>query len=199
MTWNKEWKAVVFSDEKKFNLDGPDGYNYYFHDMRKEECFLSRHHSCTGGVMVWGAISFYGTCELQFVSSKMNANVYKTVLQKAFPQFSEIFGPIQWTYQQDNAPIHIARVIKQRIKDQNVNLLEWPPYSPDINIIENIWGLLSRRVYEGGRQFEDSATLVEAIKKAWSTISLSEIEKYYDSLSTRMFEIIKNKGGHTKY
>lgn len=199
MTWNKEWKTVVFSDEKKFNLDGPDGYNYYFHDMRKEECFLSRHHTCAGAVMVWGAISFYGTCELQFVTSKMNANVYKTVLQKAFPQFSEIYGHIPWTYQHDNAPIHTARVVKQWIKDQNVKLLEWPPYSPDINIIENIWGLLSRGVYEGGRQFSDSGTLVEAIKKAWSTISLNEIEKYYDSLPNRMFEIIKNKGGHTKY
>jgi len=181
MTWNKEWKTVVFSDEKKFNLDGPDGYNYYFHDIRKEECFLSRHHTCAGGVMVWGAISFYGTCELQFVTSKMNPNVYKTVLQKAFPEFSEIYGHIQWTYQYDNAPIHTARIIKQWITDQNVKLLEWPPYSPDINIIENIWGLLSRGMYEKGRQFSDTETLVEAIKKAWATISLNEIKKYYDS------------------
>jgi len=98
----------------------------------------------------------------------MSPNVYKTVLQKAFPEFSEIYGHIQWTYQHDN-----AWIIKQWIKDRNVNLLEWPPYSPDINIIENIWGLLSRRVYEGGRQFSDTGTLVEAIKKAWATISLN--------------------------
>jgi len=78
-------------------------------------------------------------------------------------------------------------------------LLEWPPYSLDINIIENIWGLLYRRVYEEGRQFSDTGALVEAIKKAWSTISLNEIKKYYDSLPNRMFEVIKKKGVHTKY
>nr|XP_043069532.1 uncharacterized protein LOC108120241 isoform X2 [Drosophila bipectinata] len=199
MTWNKEWKTVIFSDEKKFNLDGPDGYNYYFHDLRKEECFLSRHHTCQGGVMVWGAISFYGTCELQFVTSKMNANDYKKVLQNAFPQISEIYGRLPWTYQHDNAPIHTARVVKQWIQDQNVKLLDWPPYSPDINIMENMWGLLSRRVYEDGRQFSDSGALVKAIKEAWATITLNEITKYYDSLPNRIFEVIKNVGGHTKY
>jgi len=87
MTWSKEWRFVVFSDEKKFNLEGPDGYNYYFHDMRKEEHILDRLHSRVGGVMVWGAISYYGTYELQFLTPKMNAVAYNNLLKTAFPHF----------------------------------------------------------------------------------------------------------------
>jgi len=138
MTWQKEWHTVVFSDEKRFNLDGPDGFSYYFHDMRKEEHFLSRHHSREKGVMVWGAITYYGTCKLQIVSSKMNATHYKGLLEKAFPEAINIFGSLSWTFQQDNAPIHTARVVKAWIRQQNVDLMEWPPYSPDLNIIENV-------------------------------------------------------------
>lgn len=120
MTWSNEWYRVVFSDEKKFNLEGPDGFNYYFHDLRKEEHNLNRLYSREGGVMVWGSISYYGTCELQFMTTKMNANCYKGVLQRAFPFFSVLFGNLQWTFQHDNAPIHTARAVKSWICDQNV-------------------------------------------------------------------------------
>lgn len=199
MSYKKEWQNIVFSDEKKFNLEGPDGYNYYFHDLRKEEQYLSRLHSCEGSVMVWGSISYYGTFELQFLSHKMTGNSYKAVLEKAFPQFNDLFGPIRWTFQQDNAPIHNSRVVKQWIESQNVPTLEWPPYSPDLNIIENLWGLLSRKVYESGTQYQDKNSLIEAIKKAWNEISLSSIENLYNSLPSRIFEVIQNRGGYTHY
>ena len=36
MHWKKKWKKVLFSEEKGFNLDGADGFQYYFHNIRKE-------------------------------------------------------------------------------------------------------------------------------------------------------------------
>lgn len=199
MTWTKEWERVVFSDEKKFNLEGPDGYAYYFHDLRKEEHTLDRLHSRAGGVMVWGAITYFGTIELQFLTSRMNAIAYKGVLNTAFPAIKDIFGPLKWKFQQDNAPIHTARIVKSWIEGQNVELLTWPPYSPDLNIIENVWGWLARKVYESGRQYSTEAELIEGIKRSWQAISLNYLQKLYDSLPKRMYEVILNRGGSTHY
>uniref|UniRef100_A0A915DS67 Transposable element Tc3 transposase n=1 Tax=Ditylenchus dipsaci TaxID=166011 RepID=A0A915DS67_9BILA len=42
MSWTHEWESVIFSDEKKFNLDGPDGFSYYLRDLRKEQRFFSK-------------------------------------------------------------------------------------------------------------------------------------------------------------
>lgn len=199
MSWSEKWRKVIFTDEKKFNFDGPDGFNYYFHDLRKEERVLSKRHSKIGGVMIWGAISYYGTIELQFIKGTMKAESYKTILENARPKIDTIFGPMQWLFQQDNAPVHTARIIKSWFHAEHIEVLTWPPYSPDLNIIENVWGWMARKVYEGGRQFEDQDSLIAAIKDVWKELSLNYLKSLYDSIPNRIFEVILNNGGNTHY
>jgi hypothetical protein len=51
----QNWNKMVFSDEKKWNLDGPDGFRYYWNDLRTEKkTFFSRQNG-GGSVMVWAA------------------------------------------------------------------------------------------------------------------------------------------------
>lgn len=53
--WTSEWNNVIFSDEKRFNLDGPDGYACYWHDFRNSrEIRMSRNFG-GGGVMIWAS------------------------------------------------------------------------------------------------------------------------------------------------
>ena len=71
------------------------------------------------------------------------------------PIYQEIF-----LFQQDNAPIHVSNYSKTWIKNNQIKILDWPAYSPDLNPIENVWGLLARNVYEDGKQFD----VVEELK-----------------------------------
>jgi len=52
-------------------------------------------------------------------------------------------------------------------------VLPWPPLSPDLNPIENLWGYLSQKVYEGGKSYQSSQELWEALVKAWNETPLS--------------------------
>jgi hypothetical protein len=35
--WLQKWRNVIFTGVKKFNLDGPNRWKYYYHDLQKEE------------------------------------------------------------------------------------------------------------------------------------------------------------------
>ena len=71
---------MIGSDEKKFNLDGPDGYSYYWADSRKEPLYFRKRQEGGGSVMIWGAIGYYGRTNLVFLEGNINSEKYVQVL-----------------------------------------------------------------------------------------------------------------------
>ncbi|GJQ75828.1 hypothetical protein Trydic_g17897 [Trypoxylus dichotomus] len=57
----EKWKKVVFTDEKQFSVDGPDGFQHYWHNLRKEPKVISGRSQGGEGVMVWGPCLFRGS------------------------------------------------------------------------------------------------------------------------------------------
>lgn len=55
MHYRDEWINVIFSDEKKWNLDGTDGFSFYWRDLRKDPKSIFSRQQGGGSLMVWGA------------------------------------------------------------------------------------------------------------------------------------------------
>ena len=131
---NQEWQKVVFSDEKKFNLDGQDGFQKNWHAKNfPEENYSSRH--CGGGsLMMSGAFSSSGKFKLQFVSGRQKAADYVKMLNDLpLAQEGCRLCREEWISQQDNSAIHNASITKKYLLEQKIRLLDHPPCSLDLN------------------------------------------------------------------
>ena len=81
-----DWYSIVFSDEKKFSLHGPDGNQYYWKGSRDESRYKTKRHSGGGKLMVWAAFCATGKSNLHFSTDNQTAQDYaKTMTQSLLP------------------------------------------------------------------------------------------------------------------
>ena len=54
------------------------------------------------------------------------------------PVITEYFEERSYIFQQDGASVHTAHQVSEFFHANNIHVLEWPPHSPDLNIIEHV-------------------------------------------------------------
>jgi predicted transcriptional regulator len=195
----EEWKKVIFSDEKRWSLDGPDGWATYWHDDRKEEQVFQTRQMGGGSVMVWGAIGYNEKPQLVFIKGNMRSSDYIEVLETSLLPFIHKMGIEEYTFQQDNAPVHTSVETKAWFREQQMQVLQWPARSPDLNIIENVWSMLSRMVYEGNKQYDNIQELKKAITRAWDNLPQEKIQKLFESIPSRLYKCLSRTGDVAAY
>ncbi|UYV73358.1 Transposase [Cordylochernes scorpioides] len=146
-TWMTEWHRVVFSDESRFCLSS-DSRRVRVWRRRGErsnpEAIVERPTVRQRGIMVWGAIAYDSRSPLLRIQGTMTAQRYvDDVLRPVTLPYLQ--GVPNALYQQDNARPHTARISQQALQD--VQMLPWPPYSPDLSPIEHVWDIIGRRLH----------------------------------------------------
>ena len=102
-------------------------------------------------------------------------------------------------FQHDNASVHTSGETKSWLARNRVKTLEWPSISPYLNPIENLWGILVRRVFANGRQFKTVQELTNVLVDVWEAITLDELNTLSNSMRKRCIDVIKSKGKAIKY
>ncbi|UYV76224.1 hypothetical protein LAZ67_13003088 [Cordylochernes scorpioides] len=146
-TWMTEWHRVVFSDESRFCLSS-DSRRVRVWRRRGERsnpaAIVERLTVRQRGIMVWGAIAYDSRSPLLRIQGTMTAQRYvDDVLRPVTLPYLQ--GVPNALYQQDNARPHTARISQQALQD--VQMLPWPPYSPDLSPIEHVWDIIGRRLH----------------------------------------------------
>jgi hypothetical protein len=199
-----DWAWVWFSDESKFNLFGSDGHQYC--RRRPGEEFLDRNVKKTvkhggGSVNVWGCITPGGVGCLHCVVGNMNADQYCKILTESLlgtlGDYDMDIGDI--IFQQDNDPKHTANKTKAWFAEHHIEVLSWPPQSPDMSIIEPVWNHLDCLVRARNPLPCNIKELFAALKEEWEKISLEFIEGLYASMPRRTCALAAAGGSYTKY
>jgi len=77
--------------------------------------------------------------------------------------------------------------------------MEWPAKSPDLNPIENLWGVLARVVYANAIQFNNTDELKACVLDAWADISTAYLRKLVESMPKRCVDVLQRRGLKINY
>ena len=78
--------------------------------------------------------------------------------------------------------IHVSKTTKNWFLEIVITVMDWPPLSPDLNPMENVWGLLARTIYKDGRQYQNVQALQQAITESLDKLHIDDIRHIIDSM-----------------
>ncbi len=204
LTWAVEKNNSVvqspLSDESKFCISfGNQGPRVWRKSGEAQNpCCLKSSVKFPQSVMIWAAMSSAGVGPLCFLKSTVNAAIYQEILEHfMLPSADKLYGDADFIFQEDLAPAHTAKGTKSWFNDHGVTVLDWPANSPDLNPIENLWGIVKRKMRDTRPNNADD--LKATVKETWASIPPQQCHKLITSMPRRIKAVIKAKGAPTKY
>ena len=119
----------------------------------------------------------------------MDRFLYREILRKNLLQSCQELGlENSFVVQHNNDRKHTAGVVKDWLKQKNIETLNWPPFLPDMNPIEHLWNELERRMKKYHPKNKEQ--LKEILLKEWNNIGTDVTETLVDSVPNCSYECV---------
>ncbi len=152
----------------------------------------------SGNIMIWRCMSATGVGKLAFIDGIITKESYIELLRENLPSSTEKLGlQNRYILYQDNKPKHKAWDTRMWLLFNCPKVLDTAPQSADINLIENLWEHLDRKVRE--HPISTQLELKRILQEEWEKILPDYTTKLVASMRSRLLCIIRSKGGSTRY
>lgn len=200
--WNvQKTDSIVFSDEHWISINDCSGRRQWCKRRLKGKDLCTRQVKRlqnTARVQIWAAVGVGYKGPLVLFPQKgpdddgfrLNGDSYvRRCLQRTVGDMVRQ-GRI---FVQDGARPHVRQSVKQYLARKKLNWIQnWPPYSPDLNMIEPLWAELNRSI--GKRTPKNLDELIAVAQESWETMPQSVIDAHCRHLRRRVREVAENGG-----
>ena len=193
----KQW---IFTDEVPFTLFPQRAEYIYTQTIPDPNIhFVPRVHSQGGRLHAWGCVGVGYKGSLLFVretggKDTFDSDSFEKIIKAALPSIRKTKKKIF-----QNSPIHNSKQNKNFFSQIKLSPPAWPPYSPDLNPIENLWSILKDKIYIPGDRPATFEELERCAKLEWAHFDQGLIDHVVFSFKDRLQACINQKGMHTGY
>lgn len=198
-----DWMNIMFADEKKFKGDGFMGQVWVRRPRGEADSpqFVVQKLPHPIKLNVWGCFCGRGLGYCYIFHENMDAKLMRRILGDHLMESAALYyeqdPPELWWLLQDNDPKHKSVLVKAWLHNNGISMLDFPPYSPDLNPIENLWNDMARRVE--ARPASSIAQLQDVIAEEWAATDVDLLRKLAHSMPARCQAVIAVHGDHIRY